>query len=131
MKRTLFIIGVLISIFSSLNAQVKVLSNGNFGIGTTSPVEKLDVKGNAVFLNGSSVYPRIHIEDVDAEGAILPSQSYRGYVGYNSKPFSRVCANIMYRNGAYSLSDKRVKKNIKRLTNNLDKVMKLNPVEYD
>jgi len=56
--KKLFILIAVLAIAISATAQVKVLSNGNVGIGSTTPSQKLHVVGNS-FLDGNLILLRI------------------------------------------------------------------------
>jgi len=112
--------------------------NGNTGIGTTSPDAKLEV------VNGSAGTARI---SSDGNGAIFSANGDVQFFTnnavyainwYSANKGTKIMAldnsgNLQAKADivAYSsFSDNRLKKDIKPLANNLNKVCKLNPVEY-
>ena len=61
------------TILTGGSERVRVDSSGNFGIGTNNPLGKLDVKGSAIILNGTSANSTNLVFKV--------SDSVKGYVG--------------------------------------------------
>ncbi len=112
-------------------------ANGNVGIGTYSPNEKLHVIGNARV--AGTIYTNVlrvgSVETLTDAGSdrmglnanfIPTSTSYRN-LGESSRPWHHI-----YMSGSLvQSSDKRLKSNIKGLDYGLAEVMQLNPVSYD
>jgi len=124
---------------SSLTTDLYVSSNGNVGISYTSPAYSLEIASN-----GSAGRARVY---ADGNGAIFSAngdlQFFTNNAVYAINWYSaNKGAKIMALNNAGNLqvkddvvafasfSDKRLKKDIKPLTNNLNKICKLNPIEY-
>jgi uncharacterized coiled-coil protein SlyX len=84
---------------STLAEQMRIINNGNVGVGTISPGYRLDVNGD------------INIESTNA----------LRFAG------TSVCTSA----GCTSSSDRTLKENIQPLQDSLDKVLKLQGVEYD
>lgn len=83
---------------------VRLTSNGNVGIGTITPSEKLTVNGN-----------------------VAPSQDNSYSCGTSASRWSSVWST----NGSIQTSDVRFKTNIKSLEYGLNEILKLNPVTYN
>jgi hypothetical protein len=121
-------------------------STGNVGIGTTpSSGPKLNVSGGAVFSGGATIHGTasisnlsgyschfsgelggLYIGDHDSRKAIYPSFNNTCNLGLSTNAFSEI-----WRYSCSSPSDKRQKENIKNITNALEKVNKLQGVNYD
>ena len=108
---------------TSGTARITVNSSGNVGIKRTDPGQALDVWGNIKINNY-----------IQGQG-----QSYL-YFHPNNEPklysASHIAFNFATNGYAYavlwvSTSDRRLKKNIKPLSNAIDTIKKLNPVHYD
>lgn len=69
-------------------------------------------------------------EDYD-EPQIYPSVSGYGYLGTGTNYWWRVTTRNIWRTNEYYLSDSTVKENIKPLKNNIDKLMKVNGIQFD
>jgi len=65
------------------------------------------------------------------EPTIRPRDTYYGFLGTSDKLWYRVYTNNIYRTNEYSISDKRLKLNIRPLKSSLDKVLSLNGYRYD
>ena len=86
------------------NPNVTFESNGNVGLGTASPTDRLTIAGNAV-----------------------PTLDNAFTCGKSGQRWSAVWAA----NGTIQTSDVRMKENIQPLQYGLNEVMKLNPVSYN
>jgi hypothetical protein len=89
--------------FAAADEKMRVSSNGNVGIGTTSPADKLSVAG-----------------------IIAPSADNTYTLGKNGARWSAVWAT----NGVIQTSDARMKTAIEPLQYGLKEVMQMNPVKY-
>jgi hypothetical protein len=126
--------GLVIGPWSGSTKGLRIDSSGNLGIGVVAPTQKLDVAGNAqisgdFFIGGNDVIRR------DGSNAYLfPfSTGYPTnvvYIGGGAATNLNVIGNV-YGNGYYYNSDRRLKKNIEPMTDNLAKVLKLEPVTYN
>lgn len=107
-------------------------NSGRIGLGTSSPSEKLHVKGKVVFEPGIGIYEiyKIHVDVFDNEPAIRPTHSNWGYLGSSANYWYRTYTNEIYRTNEYSLSDVMAKKNIQALGSSLDKILELNGYSY-
>jgi len=119
-------------IASNATAQVKVLNN-NLGVGINSPTYKLHVNGTAKFERG---YTDLIVDNRGQGGGggeptIRPTRADYGFLGTSDKYFFRTYTRSIYRTNEYSLSDKRVKKNIEQLNNPLKKLSLLKGYTYE
>ena len=70
MKRLLVVLVAVVAIGGSAEAQVEVLSNGDVGIGTVNPTEKLHVSGTTI-LNGNVGIGTTTIDNTQNWGRVL------------------------------------------------------------
>lgn len=114
-----------------MNAQIKLLSNGYIGLGTTAPTTNVEIKSpNVLFKSSTSTYNVLLHYYNNASCIIEPSVNNQGYLGCNYRwgTIKASTVNYLYLvNG----SDIRIKENIRNLENSLDKVLKLRGVKYD
>ncbi len=121
MKKTLCILMVL-AITLSANAQLKVTTYGNVGIGTSFPTVKLQVD-----FSGSAYERAIWTRVTHPQGC-----SYNLWSFPKNKDVFYVCAEgwLWTEQGGYFGSDISLKKNITSLNNVLPKVQSLRGVRY-
>lgn len=132
MRANVFLlIWVMVLAFNS-NAQIKLLSNGNVGIGTTSPQYKLDVNGYARFIAGnfSGTNSGITISDYYGNVVIDPLTDGYGMLG-NVRKWGQAHINSIYTAIPITVSDEKIKENIRPITGALQIISKLNSVQYD
>jgi hypothetical protein len=105
---------------------ITVRKNGNVGIGTTTPLDALQVNGRLRFASieyfedgGSS--------EIAAGGDIRPSTNNTFDLGTSTYRWDDVYAT----NGVISTSDRRDKKNLRDLPYGLKEVMQLHPVSFN
>ena len=112
-------------------AQIKVLSNGNVGLGAgnTTPGNPVDLLGTTVIRPTSSgVYLRF---STDTYGFTLnPSSAHNGQIGYQTS-FRSVNSDYVYSNGVLLTSDSKFKINVKQLDLAMPLIKKLRPVTFD
>ena len=104
---------------------VTVRKNGNVGIGTTVPLDRLHVNGRVRFQTVE------YLEDggtseIAVRGDLRPTADNTYDLGTSSLRWDDVFAT----NGVIQTSDKRMKTNIKKLNYGLNEVMRLNPVSF-
>jgi hypothetical protein len=130
--------------FTSQTERMRITSTGNVGIGTTSPTQKLSVyNGNisiinttdylsTLFLGDSGAYIRkdqnsdfLEIFNVDSDiniqldgGTNIFSAAGAVYQANNSSTWS-------------TISDIRIKENIRNVNKSLDKILSLRPVHFE
>ena len=106
--------------FSYAKERMRIESNGNVGIGITSPGEKLHVKGE-IRIQGSGS----HYVDLWSNAHSDFYMTMSNPIGGSGYVFDRAMSN-----GMKTYSDKRLKKNINKITNGLDIINQLEPVSY-
>lgn len=106
---------------SQINAQLKVLPNGNVGIGTSSPIGKLHISGQ-VFLTGNGNTFRILPNNPGTE--IGSSTDVIDFW------YSTNSHNMLRASSFDKVSDSTLKKDIKPLTNGLENLMQLKTYTY-
>ena len=72
------------------NESLSIISNGNVGIGTIGPAQKLDVNG-AIAINGSTV--------IDSSKNIYPGNQTSNYFGWDGFGIIRLGTGYTYFNG--------------------------------
>jgi hypothetical protein len=143
--------------YNSLFAQMKMLSNGNVGIGTLTPVSTLQVVGYTTFtanngsitsaglIRGNNNYSTATTPDFtwytnDQTGLFHPSPNVIGFStgGYERMRISNgptytllIYGNAYASGGVWTPSDIRYKKNIQTIDGALNKVLKLNGKAYE
>lgn len=129
--------------------RMRILANGNIGIGTTTPAGSLDIYGasnvNAISVTGATTgnTPIIAAIGQDTNISLRINTQGTGGIGINvaastTNPLT-VGSSSSNGNGAYlaaagvwtNASDRRIKENIHPIQYGLDTVMKLDPVSYD
>jgi general stress protein 26 len=139
---------------NTTTSDLMTFTQGNLvGINNTSPAERLDVVGNVKITGdiitdgvgtrniGSLANPYAKIFTVDADISNLvsncktynltPSANNTYTIGASStNQYSAIYGNNIYANGVSVSSDRRLKENIKPISNGLETVLKMKPVEY-
>jgi hypothetical protein len=118
------------------HAQIKLLSNGKVGIGTTAPTTPLEIHLNTTkfsFINsGLHDAQPVYIDRSYEDARIYQGSNHYGYLGLQSNFWKYIYADkLWYVLEPAEYSDQRIKKNVKPLDNSLDKILKLKAVEYN
>lgn len=133
MKKLFFYVAIY-AIATASYSQIEMNSSGNVGIGGSTPssthkltTTKLYIPsglGNYGYLNGINISK----EETEEEAlpSVWPNGNAYGNLGLSNKAFLDV-----YAYNFIDLSDKRKKENIRAVSGNLAKVLKLNVVKYD
>ena len=132
-KLSILTIILIIAGFSTFTeAQIKVVSGGTVGIGTTSPsaTYKLDISGKTRIdpdvVCGELVIDNSMWETPGSVPTVYPSVGNYGYLGKPTKKWGKIyCLDLL------EGSDKRLKKNIRDLNGALVKVIQMRGVSYD
>lgn len=116
---------------SNISAQIKIESDGDIGLGTSTPTSNVELKGNNMKISFPSTSNHIRIQAYAGSTPIIePSSNGAGYLGYNTY-WNKTRTYIIARTYEQSLSDKKFKKNIKPIDSTLILLNKLKPVQYD
>jgi hypothetical protein len=100
----------------STTMSMMYVSSSNVKIGTNIGTERLVVDGNIKFSSAGNLLP---IHNVSQIGTSNSDRFLSGYFG------------TVYANGVALTSDRRLKDNIKPITNGLSTVLRMKPVEYN
>ena len=65
------------------------------------------------------------------DGYLLPPSNISGKIGLNDTRWEELSVHNLYRANEYVLSDATEKKNISSITNGIEKIKQLNPVQYE
>jgi endosialidase-like protein len=111
--------------------KVTIESNGNVGIGTTTPSRKLSVFGDidasgSVYFGSAEYVTDGGSNEIAANGDVRPTINNFFDLGTSAYRWDDVYAT----NGVINTSDRRDKTNIKNLSYGLNEVLLLNPVKY-
>jgi hypothetical protein len=135
MKKIIFILSIVISVIS-VNAQIKVKSDGKVGIRTTNPSNDVEIYGSATKFSfsqeGSYQATPIYLCRYYADPRFYPYESHKGQLGLASNFWQYAYVDrIYYTYSCTQYSDQKFKKNITKMKKCLDKVLLLNGVKYD
>jgi len=125
-------------------SKMVILANGNVGINTTSPANKLDVVGISRFTHSSSTSYRGAIEtvvdnafptwDIGWLHARTGSSTYGNIARFNDQNGSQI-GGIFYSGASgtsfVTTSDYRLKENIKEISDSISRVKKLKPCRFN
>ncbi|MDR2980022.1 MAG: tail fiber domain-containing protein [Bacteroidales bacterium] len=126
--KKIWVIFFLVVFFYQANAQVKVNSNGNVGIGNTgNPTDKLWVEGVTRF----SAWADLIIDWSGYGATVYPEYDNCGFLGKNDNYFNHLyVTTVDYKGGLYHVSDKKYKENISKIENMLKEIEKINVYTY-
>jgi hypothetical protein len=113
--------------------------NGNMGIGTSNPSQKLSINGNIEVQGGRFYYlDRYFSMNLFAHSngepngvCILPYANNTGALGAPGIWWGNGYIGSIYYNQLFFISDQRTKMNIRPLESVLDKIQRLQPIRYD
>lgn len=137
-KIILFFVIALISY--DVNAQIKVGSTGNVGIGTMSPTYKLDVVGttqfvgNIRFVTTGCTYNDVLLFDntgLYCKPTLRPAVDWSAHLGTSAYRFGDVFSHHVITKNLTIDSDEKIKKNISEINNTIEKIKKIKSVTYD
>ena len=120
----IFEIGIGTGPSSRANA-VTVRKNGNVGIGTNIPLDRLHVNGRVRFQT-VEYFEDGGTNEIAARGDIRPSSDNTYDLGTSSLRYDDVFAT----SGTVNTSDRRDKTNIQQLQYGIDEILRLQPVSY-
>ena len=115
---------------SSLLERMRIDSAGGVGIGTSSPQSKLHLANSnsdpvSIALQNSTRYYKIEIVSGDLQFFDISAYAERMRISSNGSIGAPNGTNI------YNASDERLKQNISTLTNGIDVINALNPVQFN
>jgi len=105
---------------------ITVLKNGNIGIGTDTPQELLHISGGRLRI-GSETIEDAGSNALRFNASLLPDANNIMSLGNSNLRWTAVFAT----NGTINTSDRREKKNIKKLNYGLAEVLQLKPVSFN
>lgn len=128
MKKKLFLLALIIFSTGLANAQLKMLSSGNVGVGMDNPTHRLQVYGDFHVDSyspnwGRALWTKVHFNSACA---------YHLYNTVYNRDVFFVCGEgwLWTMKGGFFGSDSVMKKNITPLTSSLSTIKKLNGVKY-
>lgn len=118
---------------------VRILSGGNVGIGTASPSVKLEAHGSIRAVNSGTTTKHASINPDGLyiagaqDGYLVSPQAWEFYAGNTKRMTIDSSGNIGAPSGSniYSASDQRLKKNINSISEGLNKINNLNPINFN
>lgn len=132
MKRLSLII-ILNCIIFIANAQLKVSTYGDVGIGTSSPQYKLDLflgEYNAARIH---TWTDVYINNTGSNGSVClyPSAGYYLQLGKQGNKVGEIwCHTLFYLSNIVNISDVRLKENISPIESPLSRIMQINGIRY-
>ena len=125
----IFLLIILFCFATNLAAQIEMNTAGNVSIGLASPTSSYDLAAGStlltstLWLQGSS---SIYFDFYYGSRIMRPSRNGASLVGTSSKAFGS-----MYSYSFRTVSDKRQKKNIKKLSGSIELLKSLEGVSFD
>jgi hypothetical protein len=129
MKKIFFMFACMATVLCA-NAQLKVLPNGNVGIGVNNSTHKLQVDGTVRI----SAWTDIVFDWTGkccGSPVIYPSADWYLQLGKSDKKIGTAYFDMLYYNVMYKLSDERAKENIRLLDSPLEKIMRISVYSYN
>lgn len=119
--------------------RLAVTNAGDVGIGTASPSVKLEVHGSIRAVNSGTTTKHASINPDglyiagSQDGYLVSPQAWEFYAGNTKRMTIDSSGNIGAPSGSniYSASDQRLKKNINTITEGLNKINNLNPINFN
>ena len=139
MKKIIFLVAIVVSLTTSMNAQIKMSSNGWVGVGKLgkgNPRRLLDVNGQA-YISCLPAACGFYFSNIYDDGSqvpiLLPQWGHSAFIGSSSAPMWNIYSYRFYsQDGAiHTYSDKKLKSNIRKIGTSINKIRKLNPIKYD
>lgn len=128
----LFAIAAFLLLCSTTEAQLKMDSNGDVGIGpitTTDPAYKLDIRGEMQIdvHSGCKFYFLLY----GTSPLFRPTWSNSARIGLSTHKLYYLYSNNVWYNNLYSMSDISIKENIRSIESPLDAIRQIRGIQYD
>lgn len=131
--KKIILITLLCCVSLIANAQLKVSTHGNVGIGTTLPHYKFDLNLGTTDTFRIHTWMDAFIDNTGAYGALCfyPEYDYYLQLGKNGARVGQIWACELKSLWSIEYSDFRLKENIRPIKNSLQKIKMLNGVQYN
>lgn len=132
MKRLSLII-ILNCIVFIANAQLKVSTYGNVGIGTSSPQYKLDLFLSEDHTARIRTWTDVYINNTGTSGSVClyPNAGFYLQLGKQGNKVGEIwCHTLFYLSNIVNISDVRLKENISPIESPLSRIMQINGIRY-
>lgn len=130
--KKLFLLLTLLCILFSAQAQLKISTYGNVGIGTTTPQYKFDLNIGTVDTFRIHTWTNTYIDQSGAYGSLCfrPEMDYYLQLGTSQKKVGQIWAFEIRGLWEIEYSDFRMKENIRPIENALQRIRQVNGVQY-
>lgn len=132
MKKILLLLLFACLVFTT-NAQLRISTDGNVGVGTYNPQYKFDLSLGLDNQTRISTWTDAYIDNTGDCGAIClyPQMGYYLQFGKNSNKIGQIwCHTLLYLSNIVNISDARYKENIMPIDNPLERIKQIRGIQY-